>query len=226
MKIQKTIFLSAFFTIFYAQSMEMIQPKNNKNIPTLKLDHSIINTLINESKKNRSNPSLFSRRTKRLQLLQQLLNEKTEISFSNNNNTIIFWRDKDDASEVQKILYEQLLSFISCSPSKHTVRIQHTPFSERQSFNATLELKCSLLRITISHFLTYQLRDVASKFLDQYNSNKCRYYAQYNIPIQQQNMKMSEEKTYDDTSLLATLPDNTQELLLEIINDMNNAALQ
>ncbi len=226
MKISVTIHIIALLIFSCIQSMEIVQPKNNENIPTLKLDSSIINTLIHESKKNRSNPSLFSRRTKRLQLLQQLLNEKTEISFSNNSNTVIFWLNKDNAPEVQKILYEQLLSFISYSPSQHTVRIQHTAFSKSQSFNATLELKRSLLRITISHSLTYQLRETASKFLDQYNSNKCGYYAQYNIPIQQQNIQTSEEKTYDDTALLATLPHNTQELLLEIINDMNNAALQ
>ena len=118
------IHIAALCSFFYAQSMEMIQPKNNKNIPTLKLDDFLIDQLITDSKKNKSDPSLFSRRTKKSHLLQSLLKQNANITFSNNDSAVTFWQNKKNYEMIKKILYDKLLCFVSYNKSSPQQIIQ------------------------------------------------------------------------------------------------------
>ncbi len=168
------IYIAALCSIYYAQSMEIVQPKKNKkNIPTLKLNMLLIDKLTNDSKKNKSDPSLFLRRAKKLHLLQELLSQHAEIAFSNNDSTVTFWQDKKDDEMIKKILYDKLLCFVSYNKSspQQIIQINSTHFKQKPPFNAVLHLSPSLLHIANTYPLTDQFKKTVLQFLHHYSSD-------------------------------------------------------
>lgn len=238
MNIQNTIQILALLTFSCTQCMELVQPKTNNNIDqtTLKLDNSVINKLIDSSKKNKSNPLLLSQRTKKIHLLQKLLNKKANITFSNDNKDIKFWLNRDEEI-VKKILYDKLLSFVSYRTCQNKITINHTPLDQQKPFSATFQYSTSLLHITFAQPLTRRTKNTVIKLLHEYLPNNEKKVIkkplikdqqqqatvlctqeQDTITIEKQKLTLTEE----DFSLFATLPDNTQELLREIILDLDN----
>lgn len=170
MKIQTIIQISALLILSSTQCMELEQFKINTNInqKTLTVDNFLLKKLIETSKKHKANPLLFIQRTKKLHLLQQLLNNNAEITFNSSNDEINFWLNKDETI-VKNILHEQFLSFLSYRSDENIFTINHTPFYDRQNpFNLTMQHRTSLLHITSEQPLPYNAQTTATRFMNEY----------------------------------------------------------
>ena len=241
MKIQTIIQISALLIFSSTQCMEPEKSKINTNISqtTLIVDNSLINKLIETSKKNKSNPLLLLQRTKRLNLLQQLLNKNASIIFSNNNEAIQFWLNKDETI-VSNILYEKLFSFLSYRVNENKIEINHTPFHQQKPFNLTLQYSRSVLYITNQQPLPYNTQKIIERFLRDYKPNTITKTIIKNLPKnapqpQQQtdecvihnqettNIKdLPTQLTDEEHDLFVALPYNTQQILMDILIDQSD----
>jgi len=240
MKIQTIIQISALLIFSSTQCMEPEKSKINTNISqtTLIVDNSLINKLIKTSKKNKSNPLLFSQRTKRLNVLQQLLNTNATIIFSNNNNEINFWLNQDETI-IRNILYEKLLSFLSYRVNENKIEINHTPFHQQKPFSLTLQYSHSVLYITNQQPLPYNTQKIIERFLRDYKpnpitktiinnlpenapapqpANQCVIFNQKTTTIKELLIQLTDE----EHDLFIALPYNTQEILMDILLDQSD----
>lgn len=228
--------LSILFVISSCLCMELEQA-------TIKINHLLIDKCIKEAKQNTSNPELFSRRTKKMCLLQQLLNHKIDITFSNEN--INFWRHKD-ANITQNILHEELLSFLSYKTSfQKKITLNYTPFENQESLIINLHVDGALLHFTTTKLLNNDAQYALQKFLHEYHENidaiaikqivtPVSSYAKATKDKQNsyQHLTHDQQITNPEDQLLQLpqeeqilfmkLPYNTQQLLLDIIFDKND----
>jgi hypothetical protein len=222
----KIMIHTAFLCCFsFAHCMELTNPQKNTSIShaTLSLNSFLIREFIKISKKNTSNPLLLVHRTKRLNLLQQLLDNNAEITFSNEDNDIKFWLNKDK-NIVTQILHEKFLSFLSYQTNKNTIKINHTLFFDQQKpFNCTMQYHTFLLHITSAQPLPYNTKQTLKRFLHEYERNNVQQQRnnQHLVPNKSTTNAgdKSIELTEDDYDLFRTLPYNTQELLRDILFD-------
>lgn len=183
----------------------MVPQENNAS--TFTFNNSLISQLKKSSKQDRSNPILFKQRINRLNILLALLNHNAEITFC------------EDKNVTHNKLYNELLSLISYNVADNTIKIDRTPFYRK----TTLQLNRSLLCITTSLPLTNELKKTISNFLNLYTPYIVTKKITTKALTEEEEKK---EKEYDETTLLANLPYNTQKLLLEIFDDMDNVPSQ
>ena len=209
----------------FVHCMEISELKNNTNInqTTLQLENSLLHKLIDSNQKKKSNSLLFLQRTKRLNLLQKLLDQKADITFSNEDNDIKFWLNKDE-NIVTQILHEKLFSLLSYKAnSRIKITINHTPFDQQTTFTMALQLNNSLLHITIAKALNYNTKRALIKFLHEYGHNNAQQQRNDQHFVPDQNTINTADQflqlTEDEYSFFVTLPHNTQELLRDILLD-------
>lgn len=217
----QTLILLIFSSI---QCME-IKSKNNTltKQPTLQLDYSLINTLTTNIKKDRSNPLLFRQRTKRLHLLQQLLDNKINISLSSKDENIKFWLGKD-TTMIPNLLYDKFLSLLSYrSNVQKKVILADNPFNAKKAFAFSLQIDSSLLYFTATQPLDYDTNGILKKFLYEYiHDTEVQKYInnpvipdQANIDTKNQFQQLIHDE--DEYDLFMMLPHATQELLQDIL---------
>jgi hypothetical protein len=203
-----------------------------KNTTTLTLDNDCINKLLLNTEKNKSNPLLLQQRTKRVHLLKQLLDCKTPITFSNEDNEVRFWLDQNNIAMIKSMLNDKLLRLISYRPAfQRKVIIAHTS----EPLGISLQIDNSLLHCTFTQPLNLTTLRVFEKFLNEYDKinaksivasvinthRKIHTIPQVITPKQDtptpelQSIQLSEEE-YD---LFTALPYNTQQLIMDILDE-------
>jgi len=227
MNVKMMMHVAFLYSFSFVHCMELTEPKNNTDINqtiTLKMDDSLIQKFIKISKENKSNPLLFLQRTKKLNLLQQLLTNNAEITFSS-DNAINFWLNKDKTIATN-IVHEKLLSFLSYRPNDNGIKINHTSFFDQQkTFNLTMQYNTSLLHVTIAKYLNRYTTYTLTKFLREYGHDNVQQKRNLQHFIPDKNTihagDQSIQLTEDDYDLFVTLPHNTQKLLRDILLDQD-----
>lgn len=226
MKISETIHIIALCIVSYTQCMQITQPQETNPL-TLRLDDNLITQLTNSGKKNKSSPLLFQRQTKRLSILQQLLNHKATINFSNKSKTLIVYRNKNNKEMVQTLLYEKLLYFITCNIQKYRSQINHRYYDQEGSFVATIEVNLSQLHI-FAQSLTDELNTLILQFSNQYSFGLSakqklrRIHNNYQQSIINRICYHNQNNTDEDDAIdFNKLPKSTQWVVQEILDDMD-----
>lgn len=155
MKLQIVLSLSMLLIFSCIQCMELI-PRHN-NHPTLPLNNNSIQkltNLVNQKKLNLSGPNQLA---KRLNLFQQLLNNHTTITFSNNDDNLKFWIKKKDTTTATTIFYEKCLFLLNYNydTDPDILNMTHTYFhSLQKNFNLIIQCGTSRFYITAANPLS------------------------------------------------------------------------
>lgn len=240
MIIRTIAYLSILFIAPFSLCMESEQSNTNTNDnrQIIQVNNHITRKLRNQSKQNKSHPLLFTQRTRRINLLEDLLNCNIQISFDSQNQPTKFWLDRDKRI-VQNILHDQLLLFLSYKiECQKKISITHTPF-QNKPLVISLHINNSSLHFTAKQSLDYNTRYKLKKFLHEYIDNaqiqqiislSAHYQQQPSKDLQlftqHQNNSNAEDQIRqlpeEEQTLFATLPYNTQQLLIEILFDTND----
>ena len=208
MTIQTIIRISILLTFSPIQCMDLIM--SGINPPILHLDSSSIKTLRDMSDKNKNKPLLFSQQNKKLNILQQLLNDRADITFSNNDEDVNFWLNKDKKM-TENILYQICLTFLGYRTQEKTINMAHPPFSRKSNpFYLTMQYRTFLLHITATQPLAYTMPTTIKRLIHEYKTKDT--VTPKTTTTEPTLMELEKEERI----LFEALPYNTQQMVMDI----------
>ncbi len=106
------------------------------------------------------------RRLKKLKLLDQLVKEKVDITFNNEDLTCLI----KDAEEFKKTFYSTFFLLLDYDNSTCQAATHNTSLHKRTGFMATISLNNSLLHMVSSKYLPSKIEQRLTEFLQTYQS--------------------------------------------------------
>ena len=132
-----------------------------------KLSNNLIGELIKINQETTCTKSTHSRaRLKKLKLLDQLVKEKVDITFNNENITCLI----KDAEVFQKNFYDKFFLLLDYDNSTGQAATYHTSIRNLKRFASTICLNNSLLHIVALKRLPEKIKQQLNDFLEEYQN--------------------------------------------------------